>query len=146
MANEVENDFKKVLVVSAASFYEHLVVEALHRFACKAPDPRVGEFVKRTVVKRGYSSLFDWDAGNVNGFLAHFGDEFKKDVSTEIKADDDFRGGMAAFIQLGAQRNTLVHKNFADNTTAGDQTVEEIYSSYTVALRFVEHLCTRLCG
>ena len=144
MANDVENDFKKVLVVSAASFFEKRIVDALHAFASKAHDSRMAEIMVSTAFKREkYSSMFQWTANNVNSFLALFGREFKASVSEEIGKDPQLMTGMRAFLQLGEHRNRLVHNDFAD-LTVGDKTVDEVFAAYVEADHFVDHLCTRL--
>ncbi len=143
MANDVENDFRKVLVISAASFFEKRIVDALHTFANLAEARRMGEVLKNTTFKREkYSGLFQWDGNNVNGFLRLFGLDFMKDLSKEIAADACLQEGMRAFLKLGDQRNRLIHNDFAD--LSSDQTVDEIYATYETGRAFIDYLCDRL--
>ena len=143
MASDVENDFRKVLVVSSASFIEKRLVDVLHSFASNAKDVRMAEALINTAFRREkFSSLFDWGANNINGFLKIFGDPFKASTLDAIASEPHLPEGMKAFLKLGDQRNKLVHNDFADLTF--DQTVEEVYFLYTSAMRFVDHLCKSL--
>jgi hypothetical protein len=145
MASDVEGDFRKVLVVSAASFIEKRIVDALHTFAGKVDDPRVVAVLKNSAFKRDkFSSLFQWGDNNVNGFLRLFGDDFKVALNKDIGARPGLPDGMKAFLKLGHHRNRLVHNDFADLTS--DQTVDEVYALYAAAKAFVDYLCDRLCG
>jgi len=142
MAFYVEYDFRKVLIVSAASFIEKRIVDTLHAFASKAADQRIEHVLRNTVFKREkFSSLFEWSGNNVNAFLKQFGEDFKKLLAESISNDLQLSNGAKSFLKLGHLRNNLVHNNFADSSS--DQTVEDVYAEYNSAMCFVEFLCQR---
>lgn len=60
----------------------------------------------------------------------------------QLNADEHLKATEQAFIELGRQRNLLVHENFAEydvNTTVG-----EIYEKYKLACEFVSFIAAVL--
>ena len=142
MANSAEEDFRKVLTVSAASYFEKLIVHTLNEIAGSVSDRRMGEALKNTTFRREkFSSLFTWGESNVGGFVKIFGQQFKEHFLKTL-AEPSLKDGMRAFLKLGEQRNYLVHNDFASSTT--DQTLDEVFMQYPSARQFVDHLCEQL--
>ena len=77
------------------------------------------------MIERQYHTLFDWKANNTNAFWKLFGEATKDSVRQRINSDDTLKTAEQSFIELGRQRNLLVHENFAEFDV--NITVEEIY-------------------
>lgn len=104
-------------------------------------DECVISIVKQKAIKRQYHTYFsweDWERGNANSFLALFGEAFKENRSQEIKADSNLKSAVKAFLELGNERNKLVHQNFAECTI--EKTAEEVYKLYQQATVFMDFL------
>ena len=57
-------------------------------------------------------------------------------MKRRVKGDQDFDESVKAFLEIGNLRNQMVHRNYADFQL--NNTVEEVYSLYTRAGRFVD--------
>ena len=66
-----------------------------------------------------------------------FGEEFKKYATKKIK-NEELEESIKNFLELGLNRNRLVHQNFASFSL--EKTSEELYSSYQSAIKFIEWL------
>ncbi|MCD8189331.1 MAG: hypothetical protein LUD78_03785 [Clostridiales bacterium] len=139
-ATYIDNTYKKILVLSAASFFESTISKLISEYANKVSgtDKRIVSLIEQKVVERQYHTLFDWNANNTNAFFKLFGDETKNKVRSQINADDQLKRAEKDFIELGRQRNLLVHKNFAEYDV--NITVDEIYSKYKSACNFITYL------
>lgn len=94
------------------------------------------------MIERQYHTLFDWESKNTNKFWGLFGEETKSKVKERLNSDDHLKATEQAFIELGRQRNLLVHENFAEYDV--NTTVEEIYTKYKSACEFVSFIATVL--
>lgn len=112
LRNSAGDYFRKSLLLAAASYFEHIVTSAVMTYIAEcAPDaPYIHKFVENKAVKRQYHTWFDWERNNANKFFALFGDDFKTYMTAEIKASDTLRESIEAFMEIGGERNTLVHK------------------------------------
>lgn len=139
-ATYIDSVYKKVLILSAASFFETMISKAISSFASKssAVDKRIVPLVEQKVIDRQYHTLFDWNAKNTNAFWKLFGDDTKSAASERIKSDSNLSNAEAAFIYLGVMRNSLVHQNFAEYDIDVNITVDEIYSKYQLACNFID--------
>lgn len=84
----------------------------------------------------------DTSKKNTNTFWGLFGEDTKSKVREQLNADEHLKATEQAFIELGRQRNLLVHENFAEydvNTTVG-----EIYEKYKLACEFVSFIAAVL--
>ena len=139
MANEAENNFIKNLLLSAASFFEKEISETVIDFAKTHSDfdDLVISIIKIKAIKRQYHTYFDWEKGNnANSFFALFGDDFKNKMTNRVKAEPELDSSIKAFLELGQERNKLVHQNFAEIVI--DKTAKEIYDLYKTALLFIQ--------
>lgn len=140
----INNVYKKVLVLSAASYFESKISELITQYAIKASrsDKRIVRLIESKVIQRQYHTLFDWNAKNTNSFWMLFGEETKKEVRQKINGDEKLKTAERCFIELGQQRNLLVHENFAEFDV--NTTVEEIYNKYRQACDFISLIETVL--
>ena len=135
----VEDHFRKLLLVSAASYFEKCLTESVIDFAKERIEGiALVSLIKNEVVSRRYHSWFDWSpkAKNVNGFFSLFGGEFKKYAEAKVKADDEINRSIASFIEIGRERNLVMHNDFGSFSL--EKTSKEIYDLYLSASKFVE--------
>jgi hypothetical protein len=128
MSNEAENNFIKNILLSAASYFEKEISEIVIEFAKTHSDndELVVSIIRAKAIKRQYHTYFDWEkANNANSFFALFGDDFKNKMANRVKVEQTLDASIKAFLQLGQERNKLVHQNFAEIVI--DKTAEEIY-------------------
>lgn len=138
------DNFRKALVLAAASYFEHristCVLDFVHERA-NGNDLIIG-FVKNKAISRQYHTWFKWDETNANHFFGLFGNSFKQMMSERVKASEDLRASIRAFLEVGNERNKLVHQDFA--SFALEKTLDEIYALYQKSLLFVDGLATHL--
>jgi len=142
LADNSDAEFRKVLILSITSFFEHEITSAISELAENSSSPRIFELVKAKAISRQYHTYFDWkDGKNINSFTKLFGESFKQEIEKELK-QRELTEGMKLFLILGQERNILVHKNFAAASISW--TVDEIVEKYEKALEFVIFLLERL--
>lgn len=136
-ANNIDNTYKKVLVLSSASYFESIISAHIINYAEKSSgaDKRIVKLIENKVVERQYHTLFDWKTKNTNKFWSLFGDDTKDKVRKQIDSNKDLKTAEQAFIELGNLRNLLVHENLAEYDV--NTTFEEIYNRYKSACVFV---------
>lgn len=132
--------FRKSLLLAAASYFEgHLSNEILKYVSeCSGQSVVVHSFVRNKAIKRQYHTWFNWDASNANQFFGLFGDDFKSYMQSEIEGSQDLKESISAFLEIGRERNNLVHQDYA--TFQMEKTLEEIYDLYRKANIFVEKI------
>lgn len=140
LAIAASDNFRKALVLAAASYFEHRVSSCVLEFVQERANGSslVVAFVKNKAVSRQYHTWFKWDDSNANQFFGLFGSEFKQMMTDRVKASDELRISIRAFLEVGNERNKLVHQDYA--SFALEKTLDEIYSLYRQALNFVEGL------
>lgn len=140
-ATYIDDVYKKVLLLSAASYFEKEISAILLSFASKVSksDQRLVKLIDNKVIQRQYHTLFDWNRNNSNPFWSLFGEELKTAARGKIDKSDELKDAEHAFLKLGQQRNLLVHENFAE-FTVNTMTVDEIYYTYKKACKFVEFI------
>lgn len=140
---DVNEHYRKILLLSCASYYETRIVDIIKRFVdSKSTDKRISEFVINKAIQRQYHTYFDWEKNNVNKFLSLFGSDFKDEVSGEIRANKTLEEQARAFMTIGEERNKMVHNNFLEFTL--DKTFEEIVFLQEQANLFVDYLEKKL--
>ena len=129
-ATYIDNVYKKVLVLSAASYFESVISKRILQYANEVSgrDKRIVKLIENKVIERQYHTLFDWKAKNTNAFWKLFGEETKEKARSTIDKDEELKSAEQSFIGMGQLRNLLVHENFAEYDV--NLTVEEIYSKY----------------
>lgn len=142
LQSTVQDHTRKALLLAVASYFEHRITAGLETLAATAENPHLREFAVNTGVSRKYHTMFDWDAANANAFFGLFGADFKSRMKKKVAADPELGAAVKAFLELGQQRNRLVHQDYA--TFALEKTSEEIFSLYKTAIPFVESVPTFL--
>jgi hypothetical protein len=96
----------------------------------------VEEFVRNKAVARQYHTWFKWGENNANQFFGLFGADFRAAMVNRVKASEELRESIKAFLDIGEDRNQLVHQDYA--TFPLEKTLEEIYVLYQKAMLFIE--------
>lgn len=109
------DSFRKALVMAAASYFEHCLSMCVLDFVQEraAGNGLVVGLVKNKAVSRQYHTWFKWDDTNANQFFGLFGTSFKQMMSDRVKASDELRLSIRAFLEIGNERNKLIHQDFA---------------------------------
>ena len=143
LKNIADNDLKKNLLLSAASYFEDLIKEIILNFVENNSNKQIiKSFVKNKAVERQYHTYFDWKAKNANRFFSLFGEEFKMQAEIDIKNDINLKKFIQDFLELGNLRNEIVHENFT--VFPIEKTAEEIFELYCSAYQFIEYLSLKL--
>jgi RiboL-PSP-HEPN len=145
-ASALEPNIAKVVVLAAASYFEHIVQACVQDYVHDraSGDELVVNLVQAKAIDRQYHTYFDWDSANANRFFALFGEDFKRYVKERVNSDDQLDDSIRAFVSLGSLRNSLVHQNFI--AFAMDGTADDIRDMYVRARRFVQLLPDLLRG
>jgi hypothetical protein len=132
--------FRKALLMAAASHFENQICACVIDFVREKAVGAilVENFVKNKAVSRQYHTWFKWDENNANQFFGFFGSEFRTMMVAEIKESDALKNSVKAFLEVGNERNKLVHQDYA--TFALEKTLDEIYALYQQACYFVDCL------
>jgi len=144
LQNTTQENFRKSLLLSTASYFETKLTNEIILFFEKTSDNKLlgSEFVKHSAVYRQYHTFFDWKAYNANHFFSLFGEDFKKFMLSEIRKDIKLEKGVSAFMAIGSERNRLVHENYV--VFPLEKTTEEIFNLYLDALYFVDGFTKKL--
>lgn len=133
-----DENFRKSLLLAAASYFERRMTETVLSFVGDATNGNVlvAALVRNKAVSRQYHTWFQWDTGNANSFFGLFGNDFRDFMKRRIKDDVGLDDSVRAFLEIGRERNRLVHQDFGAFTL--EKTTEEIHALYRRAMRFVE--------
>jgi hypothetical protein len=144
LRSSADDTFRKVLTISAASYFEHVLTGIVMEFVEEtvSAETMVTALVRNRVVSRQYHSWFTWDAKNANGFFGMFCDGFKTHMTALVKGTPELDKAIKAFLELGEGRNMLAHQNFA--AFAMQKTSDEIFKLYQDAMPFIESVRTEL--
>lgn len=136
----VKDHYRKILLLSCASYYETRIINAIKLFVKqKSSDEKLCEFVNNKAINRQYHTFFDWNqTKNINNFLGLFGNDFKNKVSEEIKQNVSLANNTSAFLIIGAERNLIVHENFLEYNL--EKTFEEIVELHNKSILFIDYL------
>jgi RiboL-PSP-HEPN len=131
---------RKILVLACASYFEQRVCGSVLEFVRERArgSAMVENLVRNKAIARQYHTWFKWEQSNANQFFGLFGSEFKATMSELVDGSKEMQGAVRAFLELGNERNRLVHQDFA--TFPMEKTLKEIYELYQSALMFVEAL------
>jgi hypothetical protein len=153
LSSDLNKYFKKVLILSAASYFEHEIQNILVEFISTASNdnPKVISFLKKKAISMQYHTYFTWGeknepdkpGKNANTFFSLFGDEFKTECEKEVKANAEIDKKVKSFLEIGHLRNILVHSNFAA-LNFDTKTTSDIYELYKNGLLFVEYVRQKL--
>jgi hypothetical protein len=132
------DNFRKALLLAAASYFEHRICNHVLEFVNlrSGGSVLISSFVRNKAIARQYHSWFEWEGKNANKFFALFGPDFRALMSKRINESESLKSSVAAFLEVGNERNKLVHQDYA--TFAFEKTLDEVYRLYKEALPFVE--------
>lgn len=135
----VDDSFRKTLVLSAASLFEHEITDAIHRYCSRKSqaDSCVLALVRIKALTRQYHTYFDWEGRRAGPFFGLLGEEMGQKLKAESRGEP-LRSALDSFLELGFLRNSLVHQNFAGY--AFEKTNEEVYALYQRASLFVNRV------
>lgn len=131
--------FAKSLLIAVTSFFEGRIQGDIIAFVREASQsPLVSGLIQSKAISRQYHTYFNWETANANAFFALFGSDFREFMQTEVKQNSELDSAVKAFLDLGRDRNNVVHVDFATNAAA--KTADEVYDAYQTALQFVDAL------
>lgn len=135
--------FRKALLLAAASYFEHRLRYFLREFVrdnVRGSD-LIPNFLNR-VIARQYHSWFTWEddpkVRHANAFFSMFGENFKLAMTEQIKASEEVELSVLAFLEIGHERNRLVHNDYA--AFPMEKTLGEIYEQYRKGDQFLDLL------
>lgn len=134
----VESILPRTMLLAAASHFERRLSGDVERLAEEeAGDSHVLTWlIRNRVIRRQYHTWFSWQSRNVNTFLAMFGKDFKDEAARWIAEDENLGKSVIAFLEIGNERNRLVHEDFADAPL--EKTTSDVYDLYESAKIFVD--------
>lgn len=134
----IEQNFPKTMLLAAASYFEVRLSEEVEQFAKDATsDGHVLVWlIKNKAIIRQYHRWFDWDKRNANKFFSLFGQGFKEQADEWVRSDEKLNKSVVDFLEIGRERNRLVHENFGDFTL--EKTASDVYELYESAVGFVD--------
>ncbi|WP_083967404.1 HEPN domain-containing protein [Methylosinus sp. R-45379] len=137
LSNAIDESSRKALLLAAASYFELRISEDVLLFCREiaGTNTLVPALIKNKAVSRQYHTWFDWDGNTATKFYSLFGPDFKSHMEDIIKGNSEIGEAVKNFIEVGRDRNRLVHQDFA--TFSLEKTADEIYRQYRSALTFV---------
>lgn len=134
-ANET---FRKSLLMASASYFEFQLISQINDFfdLISHGNELAIAFVRAKAINRQYHTYFNWKEKNINSFFGLFGDGFSKFMKKQVQEDEELHQAISAFLEIGRDRNRLVHEDFA--TFPLEKSSQEIYETYKTAIKFVE--------
>jgi hypothetical protein len=139
----VENSLRKSLVLASASYFEHEITKQILEYTrSQTTNCKIISFLSNKALSRQYHTFFQWDGKNVNSFLGLFGEDFKGSFQAKIKNSATLEASLKKFLELGNERNRLVHQNFANYSL--EKTSDEIKKSHIEAKGFVNEFSSAL--
>ena len=138
LVSVVEENFPKALLLAAASHFENRLKRNVKDFVIEVTenDHPLVFLIDNKIIERQYHTWFDWKVRKANSFFNMFGPHFKSHADKLVKSDDELRESINAFMEIGEERNKLVHQDFADFQM--NKTSSEVYHLYKSAKVFVD--------
>lgn len=139
----VDDSFRKTLVLSAASLFEHQITDSLHAYCARNSESNacILALIRIKAIKRQYFTYFDWENRKAGTFFSLLGESIGESLKGACKADP-LKSALDAFLEIGSLRNNLVHQNFAGY--AFEKTNLEVYQLYLRASEFVQRVLEEL--
>jgi hypothetical protein len=133
-----DDSFRKSLLLCAASYFEHELTMSLIAFVEEASNSNllITSFLRNKAISRQYHTWFKWEDNNANQFFGLFGSDFRDYMKALVKTEVDLDESIRAFLEIGRERNRLVHQDYGTFTL--EKTANEIYQRYGQAQRFVD--------
>lgn len=136
--NDIDSLLQKQLAVGVASMFEVELCARVKDFVrvSSSENSELLSLVSKKAIERQYHSWFNWDGVNANSFFSLFGPGFKQYMSERVRQDEGLEASIRAFLELGKDRNTIVHDDFL-NCSYG-KTADEVFKQYEKALKFIQ--------
>ena len=140
LRSSAEEAFRKNLLLAAASYFEDVVKAQILNLVRKhaGENETIISFVRNRAIERQFHTYFDWKKRNANSFFGYFGEGFKSYMVERVESDRAYDESVRAFLELGNERNRLVHQNFGSFRL--QKTTTEVFELYRVASLFVNSL------
>lgn len=140
LRNTADDNFRKSLLLAAASYFEHRITEEVLFFVreCSSNNQLVEALVHNKAISRQYHTWFNWDEKNANQFFGIFGKKFKEQMKASVRENEALDSSVQAFMEIGRERNRLVHQDFGSFSM--EKTSEEIYRLYLEAILFLDSM------
>lgn len=134
------DNLRKSLLLAAASNFEVKIYTLVLEFVRERSNGSVlvEKLVQNKCITRQYHTWFDWNKNNANDFFGLFGKDFSAAMKDRVKKSVLLDESIKAFMEIGSERNRLVHQDYATFPLEKDLT--EIYALYKKALLFIEQL------
>lgn len=138
LISSAEENFKKSLLLAAASYFENKLSNCVIDFARESAGEShiMTHLIINKAIKRQYHTWFKWEEKNANAFFSLFGPGFSTQAKSIVKERPELDLSIKAFLELGNNRNRLVHQDFGSFTL--EKTTGEIYELYQTASLFVD--------
>lgn len=136
--------FRKNLLLCAASHFEYIITTEIQKYVAEVSgrNTLIPMFVKNKAISRQFHTLFDWEKSNANKFFGLFGPDLSSYAEAHLQANPQMKSSIKAFLELGSERNRLIHQDFGSLPL--EKTADEIYILYKNACDFVYFLPTLL--
>ncbi|HFQ8152012.1 HEPN domain-containing protein [Klebsiella aerogenes] len=137
LLNVAEDNFRKSLLLAAASYFEKKMTEHVLQFAYEIAGENhiLAALIQQKAINRQYHTWFSWDQTSANSFFSLFGSSFSNIAKEEVRRNATLDASIRAFLSLGSERNRLVHQDFGNFTL--EKTTEEIFSLFQNSIFFV---------
>jgi hypothetical protein len=137
LRSTADDNFRKSLLLCAASYFEHQITEDVLNYVREVSNSNslITFFVHNKAIVRKYHEWFDWNERNANQFFGLFGNDFRIYMKDLVKQKEELQESIIAFLELGRERNRLVHQNYGNFTI--EKTSEEIKNLFHRAILFV---------
>jgi len=109
------DNLRKSLLLAAASYFEYRVCTLVLEFVRERSNGSVlvENFVRNKAIARQYHNWFAWDENTANKFFGWFGNEFNTAMKDRVKKSEPLTESIRAFLEVGSERNRLVHQDYA---------------------------------
>ncbi|SYZ71854.1 conserved hypothetical protein [Candidatus Zixiibacteriota bacterium] len=136
-ASDLNASLGKLLVMAMGSYFECEITNLIMDYITEKTNQHksISSFVKNKAISRQYHTYFQWKDNNANSFFGLFGEDFKNNCISQVRAIPNLAEGIKAFIEIGVWRNHLAHENF--NSIDLPKTAEEFYDLYNKAEFFL---------
>jgi hypothetical protein len=139
----IDSNMRKSILLASASYFEREITHLVVNFVKQSTENRLLlNFVQKKAVSRQYHTFFNWDGKNCNSFTGLFGEDFKRYFAEKVKADESLEQSIKCFLEIGSERNRMVHQDFGQYTL--EKTSDEILLLHRQAKVFLEILTASL--
>lgn len=152
LASDIDNYYKKTLILSIASQNEKQIYEILYDFVKHKSnnDEKIISFLKMQAIYGKFHQLFEWGNNddlepgkNANKFFRLFGATFLSEAKIEISKNNQLDVGIKSFIEIGHLRNLLIHNDFT-TYEINTKTTDDVFTLFKNTKFFISFLRQKL--